>query len=268
MSFRNPHAGKPPYGPSAPESECRLLPLVARMAVDRPEGLGREPWATHLRTCAGCYEEAAGHTRSVAVFRAVEGTGRANRVSALTWETFLGVLEEQRVAEEQARNRARWAIPLAAIAAGVLGLTGILGWDGLQEETPAPARIVQVQPPEQRSMEELVRWTLEAEGRHGDRILTVSDAPNRLGVLGAEGLHWNVPDAQQIAASIAPREADGLAMEPISTASSRNLPPPNAIEHRVPPTQPAIERSGGTQPLFRLEHRILSTQAVSFPARE
>lgn len=268
MVLRNPPPQKPPAGPSGCPPECMLLPLVARMAVDRPEGLAREPWASHLRTCAVCYEEAAGHALSVAVFQAVEGSKLAQQASTLTWESFLGVLERQRTAHERAGSRARWAMPLAATAAGVLAVTGVLGWDGWQDDTASPARIVQVQPHQQRSMEDLVRWTLESEGQPGDRHLTVSSAPERPGRLDAERPQSSLPDELEFAANVAPQQTDGPSVERVFAASGRSLSPPNAIEWPVQSALPARDRFDRTQPLFRLERRLIPTQAVSFPLHD
>jgi len=268
MVSRNPPPRKPPAAPSGSESECMLLPLVARMAVDRPEGLAREPWASHLHACAACYEEASGHIRSVAVFRAVEGGRLAQRASDLTWESFLGGLERQRAEEERARRRARWAMPLAAAAAGVLTVAGVLGWDGLQDDTAAPARIVQMQPHQQRSMEELVRWALEPKGKPGDRALTISAAPQHPGGLGVEEPQSALPDELELAASVSPQDSNGLSAEQISTASARSPASPSAVEWPVQFTPPSRDRFPQTQPLFRLERRVVPTQAVSFPLHD
>jgi hypothetical protein len=266
MLLRDRQAGKSPAGPQGPEATCGQLPLVARMAMDRPEGLQREPWASHLRMCAACRAEAAGHALSLAVFQAIEGRGLADRASALPWESFLAVLERQQADEVRARSRAWWGIPLAATAAGVLAVAGVLAWEGLQNDPAAPARIVRVLPHEQRSMEDLVRWTLEPEGRRADRLLTVADASDRWDGLGVELPDWW--DANELAASVTLRdEANGQTSERAAPATGLAVPASDALERRpLPLTQPASNRFGQGQPLFRLERGILPTQAVSFSA--
>jgi hypothetical protein len=239
------------------------------MAVERPEGLAGEPWASHLRTCAICRGEAASHVRSLAVFQAIEAQALASHSSALAWESFASVLEQQQAAEERARSRAWWSIPLVAAAAGVLAVGGVLGWHRYQEDTTTPARIVRVQPHEQQSMEDMVRWSLERDGQRADSLLTDVVAPNAPGEFGSDWPQMYAWDARELAASVAPQqEAISQALERISPVAGRELSPGGALERRMPPTQPASNRRGRSQPLFRLERGLVPTQVVSYSVND
>lgn len=240
------------------------LPFVARMAMDRPEGLAREPWASHLPGCALCHQEAVKHVKALAVFQAVEHQVLDSKTSTLTWESFVGVLEEEKAAEERARSRAWWGIPIAATAAGVLAVVGVVGWDGMQEDTAAPARIVRVQPHEQRSMEQMMRWTLDSVAQRSESLQGDGATPELPDALEAEMSNMNLPEGRELAASVPPRPDSNTPASDRAGSTRGQIFPPIVPERRLPPTQPASNRFGRSQPLFRLEHRLSPAQVVSF----
>ena len=268
MSSRNRESGQTPKGPVGPENDCIQLPLVARMAMDRPEGLGREPWASHLKMCTICRTEAESQTKSLAVFRAVETQHLANVTSSLTWESFVGALEAEQAAEERAHSRAWWGIPIAATAAGVLAVVGVIGWDGLQEDTAAPARIVRVQPHEQQRMEQVMRWTLDSAARADDSMVSGYAAANVPDTLEAEMSDDSSMDSRELAASLPVRPQPGSSNGDRGTSSRGQLPPFASPERPLPPTMPASNRFGRSQPLFRLEHRLSPAHVVSFSEQD
>jgi hypothetical protein len=290
MSLRDRTPGTPPTGPSGPENDCMQLPLVARMAVDRPEGLAREPWASHLRTCALCRREASEHARGIALFRAVEGGTLANEESALTWETLVGEIEKQRAAEdERSRGRAWWGIPVAATAAGILAVAGVIGWDGLQDDAPGPARIVRVQPHAQHTMEQWMRRSLAPdEARESWLAETTGVGDPNVRPYGSAEASWALPDGRELAASVAPLEApqeatpadpEAMAAAP-DVISSEVIQPAEPIlrEGELPrasgrrpviETLPAGNRVNLGQPLLRLEHHFaMPAQFTSFTPRD
>jgi hypothetical protein len=185
----------------------------------------------------------------------------------LTWESFVGVLEEEKAAEERARSRAWWGIPIAATAAGVLAVVGVMSWDGMQEDTTAPARIVRVQPHEQRSMEQMMRWTLDSAARRDETLVGDGNTPDLPDPLEADMSDVNLPEGRELAASVGARPDPGA--QPAERAGTgRGQISPLVPERRLPPTQPASNRFGRSQPLFRLEHRLTPAQVVSFSGQE
>jgi hypothetical protein len=203
------------------------------------------------------------HGRSLAVFQAIEGQRLAHRASSLTWESFVGVLEQERAANERARHRHWWGIPVAATAAGVLAVAGVVGWDGMQEEPAAPARIVRVQPAQQQNMEQMVRWSLEREGKPDESLASEPEDG-----LEAEMADVTQPDGRELTTSVSAPQGANVPSVPGNDEQNawvshpRSAPP--QFQRSLPPTMPASNRFGHSQPLFRLERGFLPTQTVSF----
>lgn len=270
MSLREPNVREFGSGPTGTRESCEQLAFVSRLAVDNPSGLKREPWVTHLRNCDLCRTEVADHARAVSIFRLVEGEHLAGRSSALTWEALLEALDrEESAARTHGRLRAWWGIPVAAVAAGVLAVSAVVGWEGLQDDGgPAPARIVRVQPHEQRSMEQMVRWTLESGEPGGDPLGIAADPAAR--AAGAEA-DWSleVPDSRELAASVSPPQQEAAGIDRSAPPSGR-APAILPVGDRRPAitTQPAGNRFGRSPSFYRLEHRFIPTQPVSFPSHD
>jgi hypothetical protein len=255
---------------------CDQLPFVSRLAVDNPAGLRGEPWAAHLQACDVCRREAAEHGRTLAVFRAVERERLAGEQSALTWETLVVRIEqEQAEAEGHQRFRSRWGIPAVAVAAGALAVSLAIGLDGLQEGgEPAPARIVRVQPHEQRSMEQVVRWAVESAEPGSDPLLAASRDRVQAESTQVDWEAARAPEGRELAASVPPQldsvpdpggrfqGQERLVSAPIMASS------PFERRQFVPRTQPASNRFDRAQPLFRLEQRLMPVQPVSFTGHD
>ncbi len=270
MSSREPNFRQFGSGPTGPRASCEQLAFVSRLAVDNPSGLKQEPWVTHLRACPPCRAEVAAHARAVSIFHHVEGESLAGHGSALTWEALHEALHREEIAHRaQGRIRGRWGIPAAAVAAGIIAVTAVIAWESWQDEGgPAPARIVRVEPPEQRSMEQMVRWTLES-GEPGGDPLGIATAPSARGA-GAEA-DWSlgVPDSRELAASVAPPQQETVGNDRIAPPSGRG-PVISPVGERRPAitTQPAGNRFGRSPSFYKLEHRFIPTQPVSFPIHD
>jgi len=244
---------------------CEQLPFVSRLAVDNPSCLLREPWVEHLRECAECREEAANHSRALAIFRSIEGERLAREFSALAWESVQAAIQrDESEAETRVRSRLWWGIPVAA-AAGVLAVAGVLGWDAVMDEgPPAPARIVRVEPLEQRGMEQVMRWMLKTRELPTDPVPAMTAVEARVEPADAEHPLAGAPEAQEFAGNVspAPQESAGAAQEPLPTVPVRV---PTVVMRRQS-FLPGAGRGRDVPPLFRLEHRLIPTQPVSYPA--
>ncbi len=248
---------------------CEQLPFVSRLAVDNPYSLLREPWVEHLRACAVCREEAADHSRALAIFRSIESERLACEFSTLTWESVQAAVQrEETAAQTRARSRAWLGIPVAAAAAGVLAVTAVLGWDTVMDEgQPAPARIVRVEPPQQQNMEQVMRRMLGTWEPRTDFTPSLTKAEADLEAADSRRL-LGTPDVRELAASVSPPAQDNISLErePVLIVPGRGGVLSSG--ERQPPTFPASSRGGSIPPLFRLEHRLILTQPVSLSAHD
>jgi hypothetical protein len=248
---------------------CDQLPFVSRLAVDNPSSLMQEPWLGHMRECAVCRQEAAEHSRALAIFSSIESERLASESSALTWESVQAAIQrEEAEIHSHARSRAWWGIPMAAAAAGMLATAAVLGWDSAMDDgQPAPARIVRVEPPQQQSMDQVLRWTLGTEGPRSDFAWTGRGADVHFDAPDLERPPLGTPEARELAATVSPLVQENVSMEreslPLLPARG---PAPSAAERQR--RNPSAAGRGSNLPLLRLEHRLILTQPVSLSAHE
>jgi hypothetical protein len=140
---------------------CDRREAAARTAVAHPEQLTREPWAAHLRECPQCRETCAALAQSLAVFRQLEMERLAARQEfGPSWERMSAVLRDQRNPWRLAR---RYRVPVAAAMGGVLLAVGAGIWHSQQGPgSETPARIVRLEPHQQRRMQQIVQQSLAA----------------------------------------------------------------------------------------------------------
>lgn len=140
---------------------CGRREVVAHTAVAHPEQLTREPWAAHLQECPQCREICADLARSLAVFRQVELERLAARNEfGPSWERMSAVIRDQRNPWRLAR---RYRVPVAAAMGGMLLAMGAGFWHSQQgPDSETPARIVRLEPHQQRQMRQIVQQSLAA----------------------------------------------------------------------------------------------------------
>jgi hypothetical protein len=258
---------KSPPSERGPDGTCPQLAFVSRLASDDPAALGRAPWSGHLDICPECREEASGHARALALYRALEGERVAPSTSNLTWEAFLAAAHPVPEASMGRRPAPRWALPLAAVALGAVAISGLLGWNGMQEEgRPAPAQIVSVQPQEQHLMEQVLRWALESATPGGDP-LHLAAVENLTADLEERGLPpYMLPEGHELTATLGRPWFDPESTEPASAPIIRAPSLTAGGERRIAPS-PVLNRLIRTSPALRLERRLTLAQPVGFSPR-
>ena len=265
---RSPHTSS--SGAGSGDAKCEQLPFVSRLAVDNPSSLLREPWLEHLQACAECREEAADHSRALGIFRSIDSERLSSKISTLTWESVQAAIQrEESEAHTHSRSRAWWGIPMAAAAAGALAAVAVLGWDAVMDDgQPAPARIVRVEAPQQRSMEQVMRWTLGTWEPRSDLAPAPTGVETHFEDLELGRSLLEAPEARELAASVSPLMQENVSLE---RESPLIVPARNSIlsaGERRSPNSPTAGRSGSIPPLFRLEHRLILTQPVSLSVHD
>lgn len=104
---------------------CDQLPLVRRIAVERPKALDLAIWKAHLDVCPECREERFALARSLAVYRQMESQERDAVTPGPTWETFAVTLARE---QRWQRMRSRIRAPLAAASVFVAVALGAVLW--------------------------------------------------------------------------------------------------------------------------------------------
>ena len=192
---------------------CDKREAAARIAVNHPEQLSRDPWAAHLRECPECRDTVADMSRTLAVFRQVELDRLAQRTEyGPSWDQLAIAMRGQ---PRYLRIIRRYRAPVAAAAVGgMLLFTGASLWlsdPGAPQDSPA--RIVKLEPDQQKKMQQVVRQSLAD---------SVNTTPAVL-----------VPPAPQLAPA-EPIAAEEVASEPAGLYASGD---------RLPATQPAFRRN-------------------------
>lgn len=170
---------------------CEHTLRVRRLAVDDPAALNEQHWKAHLQHCAECRHERHALERSLAVFRQLEAQQPEEGLSGPSWESF-----SQALARSQRRRQLglRLRAPLAAASLLAAVSTGALLWPMVEGtgSAPSPARIVRLQPEQERHLQRVLYSTLsDTDTPPGSRSSHEVDAapepsPARFAVRGLE----------------------------------------------------------------------------------
>jgi hypothetical protein len=138
-----------------PIEACSRIEASARLAVEQPAALGSEPWASHLRECAQCREQAAAYGHSLAVYRHLEAERLTAAPEGPTWGQLAAALGPA------AAGSWRFRMLLAAASLGtLLFVSGLVGWGGADSGEPRPARIVHLPHKHELQLHEVIGQSL------------------------------------------------------------------------------------------------------------
>jgi len=136
---------------------CDKIPLVERLAVDKPLALRAEPWRQHLGECPACRAVWRGFSRSLAAFRQLEGELLDRFGAVPDWERLA-----MRIACEGRPRRPLTALRPAVwmAVAGMAMAAGLAGWQLSPAPGPKPARIVDLHPRHQQRLTEILKQSI------------------------------------------------------------------------------------------------------------